>query len=239
MAIKLEVPSNLVKDLVATRILDNEIDWIQFANAFNPGIVKNAQNLAEFDNWISWIKRSFDMTRPFNYLEIGSYAGESLFYLSQIFPRGSIITLVDLGDVPKAREILVKHTIPYVERHYGHKVHLLTGFSDDPGILNQVMAYPQGQKLYDMVFIDANHDFKWAYKDFMNYRDKAHYVAFHDISEFNITKTVAKYGKELANAAHLWKSIKTVVPAQTWVEFVDPNENHDLKPRGIGVLKLP
>lgn len=237
MAIKLELPSNMNAGTTATRILDNEIDWTTFNNDFNPGIVKNAQNLAEFDNWISWIKRTFDMTRPLNYLEIGSYAGESLFYLAQVFPKGSVITLVDLGDVPKAREILVNRTIPFIQRTYGHKINLLTGFSDDPGILTQAMAYPEGQKLYDMVFIDANHDFKWAYKDFMNYRDKAFYVAFHDISEFNITKTVIKYGRELANAAHLWKSIKTVISPSTWVEFVDPE--FDLKPRGIGVVRLP
>jgi len=234
MSLTLSVASNMQAGEVIECHLDNEIDWL-FSQKFNPRLVKESQNYREFDQWLSWIKRTFDMTKPFNYLEIGSYAGESLYYLSQVFPRGSIITLVDLGDNEVARGIL-KKVIPHIEATYGHKINLLNGFSDDPQILSQVMAYPQGQRLYDMVFIDANHDFKWAYKDFINYRNTANYIAFHDISDFNIIKTVIKYGKEIANAAHLWKSITSIVNPKQWVQFVDPAM--DLKPRGIGVIRF-
>ena len=233
------MPSNLTahEGKLTERILDNEIDW-DFQSKFNPGLVKQTQNLWEFDQWISWIKEtwSFPLDRPFNYLEIGSYAGESLFYLSQVFPRGSVITLVDLGDNEVARGVL-KRVIPHIEATYGHKINLLSGFSDDKQIIHQAKAYPQGQVNYDMVFIDANHDFKWAYKDFINYRYLADWVTFHDISDFNIIKTVIKYNVEIANAAHLWKSITSVLPNYTWAQFVDPNM--DLKPRGIGVIQLP
>lgn len=231
-------------------VLENEIDW-DFSK-WNPGLVKTSQNLREFDKWLTWIKNTFDLSVPFNYLEIGSYAGESLFYLSQIFPKGSQITLVDLGNNPKARDILVPLS-KHLADTYGHNIALLSGYSNNPKILKNVMDFPKGQALYDMVFIDANHDYAWAYQDFVNYKDKANWVAFHDISDFNIVKSVAKYGRELANAAHIWKVLKLVTPQfsrnypgnkeQNWFEFIDYDndinmDKMDLKPRGIGVIKL-
>ena len=241
--INITVQGNMGKPDVAIQ-LENDIDW-DFTK-FNPGIVKNAQNLREFDKWLTWIKETFDMNVPFNYLEVGSYAGESLFYLSQIFPKGSQITLVDLGDNKKAREILYR-TCKYIEITYGHKIVLCSGLSDNPDMLKQIMAYPKGQSWYDLVFIDANHDFEWAFKDYLNFRDKATWTAFHDISNFNITKNFHKYGKDIANAAHLWKGITSITPKrandeQLWEEFVDYDNDvdmakMDLKPRGIGVWK--
>ena len=157
-----------------------------------------------------------------------------------------------MGDNHDARAILTK-TIKFIEIEYEHKINLLNGYSDNPQILSQVKAFaPHGR--YDMCFIDANHDFKWAFKDYMNYRDKADWIAFHDISDFNIEKTTIKYGYEIANAAHVWKVIKSLIPEKSyaqegeenwyrhWVEFIDYDNNTDmnimdLKPRGIGVLR--
>lgn len=242
--------------------LDNEIGW-DF-EPFRNNKVKISQNVREFDWWINWIRKEFKIPfevpghpvkdlKPMKYLEIGSYAGESLFYLSQVFPRGSTITLIDLGDNKVARSIL-EPTIEFLSKEYGHKITLLSGLSDDKEILEKVSK----EAPYDMVFIDANHDFEWAFKDYMNYRDKVRWVAFHDISEFNIYKTKVKYGRELANAAHLWKSITSVIPSSVrvcnegpgrvyedqvnWLEFIDYNNDIDvskmnLKPRGIGVFR--
>jgi hypothetical protein len=236
-------------------MLKNEIDW-NF-HRFNPGIVKNSQNLKEFDWWCSWIKEEFDFTKPFHYLEIGSYAGESLFYLSQIFPKGSVITLVDLGDNQAAREILITKTIPWVREKFGHQIHLLSGDARDPEVINQIKAFaPQGR--YDLVFIDANHNFEYAIEDFKNYRDKADWIAFHDISKFNTEKTKLKYKVYQANANHIWEVIKLMIPQNekvitegpgkvfetwtNWLEFVDNNNNPvgipgTLKTRGIGVVR--
>jgi len=249
MLVKLKTTGEPIIDVEVQ--CENSIDW-DFSK-FNPGKVKNSQNIREFDKWLSWIKNTFDMTRPFNYLEIGSYAGESLYYLSQVFPRGSVITLIDLGDNTVAREILLR-VCKLIQIEYGHTINLLSGYSNNENIIRQAMAYPKGQALYDMVFIDANHDFGWAYEDFMHYKDKASWVAFHDISDFNIVKTTMKYGKEVANAAHLWKAITTVINQKqhpyaappedknlNWDQFIDYDNNTDvgimdLKPRGIGVL---
>lgn len=242
--VKVTTPGNMGTSQVEVE-LENDIDW-DFTK-FNPSLVKTAQNIREFDKWITWIKNSFDMTRPFNYLEIGSYAGESLYYLSQILPRGSNIVLVDLGENEVARDIL-KRIVPFMMTKYGHKITVLTGYSDNPELLKKARALPVGQTMYDMVFIDANHDFEWAYKDFTTYRNMAYWCAFHDISDFNIAKTTLKYGKDIANAAHLWKAITEVrlqiddMGEKVWDEFIDYDNSidmskMDLKPRGIGVWK--
>lgn len=241
-------------------VLKNEIDW-DFTK-FNPGKVKNSQNLKEFDWWMTWLKNQFDLTKSFHYLEIGSYAGESLFYISQVIPPNSIITLVDLGDNVVAREILVEKTIPFVKEKFGHQTNLLTGYSNDKEILHQTKAFaPNGR--YDLVFIDANHDFKHSFEDFKNYRESAAWIAFHDISEYNITKSTAKHGVEQANAAHIWKVLKLMVPeveklhapnhmrdtpddvelVTRWFEFIDNNNAPEgipgtLKTRGIGCIQL-
>lgn len=235
-------------------MLKNEIDW-NFKR-FNPNLVKNSQNLKEFDWWMTWLKNSFDLTKPFHYLEIGSYAGESLFYISQVLPRNSVITLVDLGDNVVAREILVGKTIPWAKEKFGHQINLLTGYSNDKEVLHQIKAFaPNGR--YDLVFIDANHDFKYAFEDFVNYRKAADWIAFHDISEYNIAKSTLKHGVEQANAAHVWKVLKSMVPEvetivgvdqcsewlhTNWYEFIDNNNAPEgipgtLKTRGIGVLQ--
>lgn len=241
MSTQYRVTDGLNRELVVT--LNNDLNW-DFA-PFRGDKLKVAQNVREFDDWVTWIKREFQHkighnlnvhAGPFKYLEIGSYAGESLFFLSQVFPRGSEITLVDLGENNVARKILLP-TIEFIQQEYGHKITLLTGLSNDPGILEQVKA--KGR--FDMVFIDANHDFGWAMQDFLNYRDKAEWIAFHDISDFNIVKTVIKYGKEVANAAHVWTVLKNIYPKDQWVEFIDYDNDPDmskmdLKPKGIGVL---
>jgi hypothetical protein len=205
-------------------MLKNEINW-NFTG-FNPGKVKNSQNIKEFDWWITWIKNSFDPNKPFHYLEIGSYAGESLYYISQVLPRNSVIALIDLGDNTVAREILLTKTIPWVKEKFGHQVNLLSGYSNDPEVIHQSKAFaPNGR--YDMVFIDANHDFKYAFEDFKNYRSLANWVAFHDISEFNIAKSTLKHGVEQANAAHVWKtSIVLKVFKGVLKVVVGVNEHH-------------
>lgn len=237
-------------------MLRNEIDW-NFTK-FNPNLVKNSQNLKEFDWWGTWIKEQICYNgKPISYLEIGSYAGESLYYLAQLFPRSSTITLVDLGDNPVARDILVSKTIPWVKEKFGHEVNLLTGDARDPEIIHQTKAFaPNGR--YDLLFIDANHNFEFAIEDFKNYRDKAKWIAFHDISRFNTEKTKAKYKVYQANVNHIWEVIKLAIPEFTkvpdiidgketkrkffnWLEFIDNNNNPvgvpgTIKTRGIGCL---
>lgn len=235
-------------------MLKNDIDW-NF-NKFNPGKVKNSQNIKEFDWWMSWIKDQIIVgNKPVKYLEIGSYAGESLYYLAQSFPKGSTITLVDLGDNLVARDILVTKTIPWVKEKFGHEVNLLTGDARNPEVIEQTKAFA---KRYDLVFIDANHNFEFAIEDFKNYRDKADWIALHDISRFNTEKTKQKYNVYQANVNHIWECIKLIVPQYTplhdvidgkdkernftnWLEFIDNNNSPvgipgTLKTRGIGVL---
>lgn len=213
--------------------------------------IKYSQNPWEFEQWAKWIKEKFYgeyssvQHRPFKYLEIGSYAGESLYYLSQILPKGSIITLVDLGDNPHARMKLMKEVGPHVFNTYGHKINLISGDSRDPEVVNSVLYYNDGAR-YDLVFIDANHTFEFAIEDFKNYRDKANWIVFHDISWFNTEKTKMKYGVYQANANHLWEAIKSIVPMDdhngclNWKEIVyemDMTNKTELKARGFGILR--
>lgn len=224
--------------------------------------IKDSQNVWEFTKYAEWITKEFDQTKPFHYMEIGSYAGESLYYMSQILPPKSFITLVDLPLNKGAREVLTQRTAPWCAKTYGHTINLVSGDTTNPEVAEKTKAFaPHGR--YDLCFIDANHEFAFALNDFLKFRDKANWISFHDISKWNTWKTKAKFGTIQANANHLWEAIKVMVPktelypapnhhhntpedteiVTNWLEFIEydnkpePTEEWNEKPRGIAVLR--
>jgi len=230
-----------------------------FLDRFKPDLekIKTSQNLWEFEEYAKWISKEFN-SNPWSYLEIGSYAGESLYYMAQLMPKGSTIVLVDLGDNVNARSLLLD-IIVLCKKDYGHNIELINGLSNNLGTIETVKSFVKKEtKRYDLCFIDANHNFEWVIQDFKNYRSLTRWLSFHDISEFNTNKTKIKYGIFQANANHFWQAVKLLLPKTNkyyglegkeieetnWLEIIQeidfsPKEEDRLvpKPRGMGILR--
>lgn len=105
-----------------------------------------------------------------SYLEVGTAEGDSLYVLSHALADDAKIVSVDLGE---------KHTIKYadeVEAMAKREIKFIRGNSHDIGIINQ--AYGE----YDVVLIDAGHQFVDVIADAMVYGAMADkYIIFHDV----------------------------------------------------------
>lgn len=136
-----------------------------------------------------------------SYLEIGSSEGNSLYIFGHALKPNGRITYVDFGE---------KHTTPWREPKEkklvedGYTVKAVHGNSHDDSVIKE--AANDGS--YDVVFIDAGHDYDDAYKDAMNYGHLANkYILFHDIQlrpvraafEMYLYKT-KKFGFEIINS---------------------------------------
>jgi hypothetical protein len=92
---------------------------------------------------------------------------------------------------------------------------VIYGRSDDPSI---VEVAPHS----DLYFIDADHSYEAVKTDYMNYRGKCRFMAFHDILGL----------RDCEGVARLWGEIKGQY--EHW-EFFDSNRNIA---SGIGVIKI-
>jgi predicted O-methyltransferase YrrM len=204
--------------------------------------IKDSQSPHEFHAWTQKLEElmGFREQGPHGYLEIGSYAGESLYYMSQFLNPKSTITLVDLGDNGLARRILTDIVIPHCRNTYNHTIALINGFSNAPATYEAVCKLtPVDRRGYDLCFIDANHIFAHSLEDFQIYRHSANLIAFHDISDETTKKATLKHGVEQANVNHMWRAFKAILPEtneyneeQIW-EFIDP-----ANPKGIGMIHM-
>jgi hypothetical protein len=78
---------------------------------------------------------------------------------------------------------------------------------------------------YDIIFIDANHDYIHVKEDFLRYKKHSKMMAFHDINDFFCVGVV-----------RLWNELKTeYAHAYTFNEFTEHPNNLNLM--GIGVIE--
>lgn len=89
------------------------------------------------------------------------------------------------------------------------------GYSDDKNII-------ENAKESDLYFIDANHSYDWVKKDYINYKDKCKYMAFHDLLGMRECEGVAKLWSEIKNKYENW-------------EFINPDKQIA---SGIGIIKI-
>lgn len=104
-------------------------------------------------------------------------------------------------------------TLEKRETHIGLPV--VYGYSDDKQIL-------ENAKFCDMYFIDANHSYEWVKKDYLNYKNKCKYMAFHDMLGMRHCEGVSQLWSEIKNEYEHW-------------EFVNSDRNIA---SGIGVIKI-
>jgi len=200
------------------------------------------------DTLLMWIKErtAAGNGSPATYLEIGSYAGESLFFISQVLPPESHIVLVDYTDHPIARKVLME-VIEWVKKTLGLKVDLLTKDSTDVQTPNLVKFLFEDKPI-DLCFIDANHTFNFAFMDIQNYAPLANYTVLHDISKAKKDSS-SRYGYvDQAMVSHIWQALKLFIPStqvqgagseteatlHLWDEIIDKKSG--LKPRGFGII---
>jgi hypothetical protein len=224
-------------------------------------LVKKSQDDYEFGKFLDWIHKNITSHKngdPCVYMEIGSYAGESLRGVAQVLPEGSYLIVVDLASNPSA-EAQLQQTLVEVQEKYNHKVKAFFGDSNNPSVIFEVEKYLASIKEKDLrighpdlVFIDGNHTFKYAYNDYITWRNHFSFVAFHDISKNAIVRASMKHnGIEQAVVAHIWLMLTEMIPQyslgytvdsslenrtfgdeQLWWEFIGPDSF-----QGIGVIK--
>ena len=216
--------------------------------------IKNQQNHLEMDTLLHWMRSNFKMDTynpemPFGYLEIGSYAGESLFYISQVLPRQSKIILVDYGDNAGARMVL-EDVIAWSKQMFGHNIQLLTKNSNDISTRSLVLEMLGQERHFDLCLIDANHTYDFARCDYENFGPISDWTLFHDVSENHREASMEKHGVVQATVYHLWKTMKLCFPRrvligsdelynpvyeEVWDQIEDTVSNN-LKACGFGIL---
>lgn len=123
-----------------------------------------------------------------SYLEIGTAEGNSLYVLAQALKPNARITYVD-WDEP--------HTRPHRDKviseltRLGYYISPVHGNTHDP----ETIMKANGR--YDVVFIDAGHEYEDALQDARNYGKMAtKYILFHDINLPPVKRAFEQYRAE-------------------------------------------
>jgi len=133
-----------------------------------------SQDDVEFAEFLDFV-REIDAR---SYLEIGSKFGGTLFRVAMAMPEGSRCVSIDLPrhrDAPSWRSM---HGVRRWLEGARRSCSLIWMDSTHPKAVRRA----QQQAPFDLVFIDANHDYSFITRDFANYSPMASKaVAIHDI----------------------------------------------------------
>lgn len=151
----------------------------------------------------------FERLRPERVLEIGSWHGGTLWHWLRI--ARSVVAIDDGMRLASEWEKWAD------ER--GAELHLLQGFSQDEGIIEQARALGP----YDWVFVDGDHRYFAVKADWENYRDM---VAPGGVFAFHDTQHV---GDDTYGVEQLWNEI-TAEPDVCWMHVAKTEHC------GIGLL---
>jgi hypothetical protein len=160
-----------------------------------------------------------------SFLEIGSRFGGSLDRIARALPVGSRIVSCDSGKgmgggKPGAKTSL-QSVVARLCKH-GYDAHLVQGHSQAKLIVKQVHKLGP----FDAVFIDGDHEYEGAKKDWLNFGRNAKICGFHDMAWVE-PEGFPSYAKKV-EVPRLWAELKDEYRSQ---EFVEPGYN-----MGIGVL---
>jgi cephalosporin hydroxylase len=162
---------------------------------------------------------------PLNVCEIGTADGGTNFLLSQAIPSVKLMVGIDL---------FVRNTfcLRYFSRP-GQELHFLNGSSYAPESVAKFAQVLGGREL-DILFIDGDHTYEGARKDFQLYKEyvrEGGIIAFHDIVPDYKTRYGRETGRWAGDVPRLWAKIKSLYPSH---EFVENPEQDGL---GIGCIE--
>lgn len=143
-------------------------------------------------------------------LEIGSSFGGTLRAMASVMPKCSQIVAVDLDcdDTPKYLNPLASLKQVCQEIAWlGGNVQLMIGDSHDTETVERVSRFAP----FDFAFIDGDHSYDGAKKDWENYGPMASVVGFHDIAGG-------------LGCSDLWQEIKASGKYRTEEFIADPSE---------------
>lgn len=177
---------------------------------------------SEFQALLDILKRE-KVTR---FLEIGSRFGGSLWRIANALPRGSRIVSCDSGKGMGGRKpgamSSLEQCVAQLNRD-GYDAHLVVGHSQRANTVAAVNKLGP----FDAVFIDGDHEYAGAKKDWENYGTCARVVAFHDVGW---QKPEGYDNSKMVEVPRLWEELKTGYRHE---EFIDRSTGFNM---GIGVL---
>jgi len=204
---------------------------------------QETQNQSELDQFLSFIR-----DKKINlYLEIGLYAGTTFkaVYdtLLEVW-KGDTSKFRCMGlDLPQNADAF-KVLQDTVSKMPGTTVWYTS--STDPQTVEEVLGEvsrwyekfdTDGPVPTSLVFIDGDHLFEQARRDYLAYGPFFEYVAFNDISPRTIPQNRKKHpsigSRDVATVYHLYEGIKAGNPEMCEIYFEDYEAE---KARGIGVL---
>lgn len=209
---------------------ENLDDFYNLVDSFNYGLYKKSKfrvaiKLYQKKNEIIEFIKLYSRSKPKIILEIGTYDGGTLSFLSKFAsPDATIITM----DLPLVRDGAgySPTKIPFYKsfKSQNQKIYFIRDNSRSISTIEKVKKIINDKQI-DVLFIDGDHSYEGVKRDFKNYSPfvkRGGLIAFHDIVDHPLELNCKVYD--------FWNEIKKKYEYQ---EFI--SETHE-KWAGIGII---
>jgi O-methyltransferase len=194
------------------------------------------QNASE---WISAL-REIDKVKPKVVLEIGTYKGGTIYTISQLVNKATIITI----DLPAGGEIygegMTNNEQAELKRkintnNHDNEIHFIRNDSHLENTLKNVKEILNGNEV-DILFLDGDHSYEGVKKDFEMYSPLVRHdgvIIMHDIHPLNVLIINSPSDKfwDKVGVDQFWQEISKKYQAS---EFINDKRQRGY---GIGIIK--